>query len=165
MRGWLQDIKFAGRVLAHRRRYTVAALIALALGIGANTAIFSVFNALLLRPLDLPSSETLVRLYTHNDEKGIEDSPLSPVAFADMRDNAESFSELAGWWRPDLNLTSGEGEPQRVRAINTTDNLFATLGVTPIRGRAFTAGEDVSGAPRGRRRAEKLRRLRCLRYD
>ena len=142
-----RDLGFALRVMMRRRRYTLAALLALALGVGANTAILSVFETLLLKPLDYPDADRVVRVWTANDAKGIEKSLLSPVAFADMFDHATSFETIAGWWRPDLNLTSGEGEPHRVRAINATDEFFDVLGVPALRGRTFVDGEDVSGAP------------------
>ena len=147
MSALVRDLRFAVRVLLHRRRYTIAALLALALGVGANTAILSVFETMLLRPLDYPEADRVVRLWAKNEGKGIEKSRLSPVAFADLFDRAESFEEIAGWWRPDLNLTSGEGEPYRVRAINATDEFFDVFGVEPVRGRTFVEGEDVSGAP------------------
>ena len=148
MSALIRDLRFAIRVLLHRRRYTVAALLALALGVGANTAILSVFETMLLRPLDYPEADRVVRLWAENGGKGIDKSRLSPVAFADLFDRAESFEQLAGWWRPDLNLTSGEGEPYRVRAINATDEFFNVLAVESVRGRTFVDGEDVSGAPR-----------------
>jgi predicted permease len=144
----LRDLRFALRMLAKKPVYTVAALLALGLGVGANTAIFSVFDAVLLAPLAYPEADRLVRLWESNEGKDIESSPMSPVTFDDVRDDAKSFAALAGWWYPDLNLTSGEGEPHRVAAINVTDDFFDVMGVAPAMGRGFAEGDDEPGKPR-----------------
>ncbi|MEE8526104.1 MAG: ABC transporter permease [Thermoanaerobaculia bacterium] len=144
----LRDLRFAFRVLAKRPVYTVAALLALGLGVGANTAIFSVFDAVLLEPVGYPQADRLVRIWETNPGKDIDSSRPSPVTFHDFRETAASFQHLTGWWHPDLNLTSGEGEPLRVEAINVTDDFFDTLGVQPALGRGFVDGEDESGQPR-----------------
>ncbi|MEM8932512.1 MAG: ABC transporter permease, partial [Acidobacteriota bacterium] len=144
---WLHDLRFGLRTLARRPLFTLAAVIALGLGIGANGAIYSVFDAVLLSPLDYHQPERLVRLWGRHDGKGLEKSRISPVVFDDLRRQATSFETLAGWWRPDLNLTSGEGDPERVRAIHSTDAFFEVLGVDPILGRGFAAGDDRPGGP------------------
>ena len=143
-----RDLRFAFRTLAKKPVYTAAALLALGLGVGANTALFSVFDAVLLEPLAYPEAGRLVRLWEANQGKDIAESRMSPVTFNDIRDQAASFTALAGWWHPDLNLTSGEGEPHRAAAINVTDEFFDVIGVAPALGRGFVAGEDESGKPR-----------------
>jgi putative ABC transport system permease protein len=148
MESVLQDLRFAIRVLAKKPVTTVAALLALGLGVGANTAIFSVFDAVLLDPLPYPDAGRLVRLWESNRGKEIDESRVSPVTFDDVRDHATSFAALAGWWHPDLNLTTGEGEPLRAAAINVTDEFFDVIGVTPALGRGFVDGEDEPGKPR-----------------
>ncbi len=148
MESVIRDLCYAVRMLAARPVYTVAALLALGLGVGANTAIFSVFDAVLLEPLAYPEAGRLVRLWEVNQGKGIGESRVSPVTFHDIRRDAESFESLTAWWHPDLNLTSGEGEPHRVEAINVTDDFFDTISVDPALGRGFVAGEDESGKPR-----------------
>lgn len=148
MESVLKDLRFAVRVLAKKPVTTVAALLALGLGVGANTAIFSVFDAVLLDPLPYPDAGRLVRLWESNRGKEIDESRVSPVTFDDVRDHATSFAALAGWWHPDLNLTTGEGEPLRAAAINVTDELFDVIGVTPALGRGFVDGEDEPGKPR-----------------
>ncbi len=146
---WIpRDIRYGLRMLGKRPSFTVAALLALGLGIGANTAIFSVFDAVLLRPLPYSEPENLIRLWETNPEKGLEKSQVSPVTFNEIRQNAESFQTLSGWWHPDLNLTSEDGEPLRVAAINATDDFFDVFGLSPAIGRTFSAGEDQQGQPR-----------------
>lgn len=147
MESIVRDLRYAVRMLVKKPAYTITALLALGLGVGANTAIFSVFDAILLRPLPYPKADQLTRLWESNEGKGIEESRLSPVTFHDVRENVKSFDSLAGWWHPDLNLTSDEGEPHRVSAINVTDEFFDTIGRAPALGRGFTAGDDEQGKP------------------
>jgi predicted permease len=145
----LRDLGFGLRLLRKRPGFTVAAALALALGIGATTTIFSAVDVLLLRPLPYPAAERLVTLREVNRGQGQLDSPdnnVSPVQFADFRDKVSSFEDVAGWWYPDLNLTGHDREPERIATADVTDNFFSVLGVAPVEGRPFAPGEDRYGA-------------------
>lgn len=147
MRTFKQDLRFAVRALMRRPALSLLAILAIALGVGANTAIFSVFDAVLLDPLPYPEADRLVRIWETNQAKEIARERPSPVTFHDFREQNESFAGLTGWWHPDLNLTTDEGEPERVAAINATDDFFDVLGTNPILGRGFLPGEDERGKP------------------
>ena len=148
MGSFSQDLRFAFRALLRRPGLSLLAILAIGLGVGANTAIFSVFDAVLLDPLPYPQADRLVRIWEANPGKGIARERPSPVTFHDFREQNESFAGLTGWWHPDLNLTTDEGEPERIAAINATDDFFDVLGTPPILGRGFLSGEDESGKPR-----------------
>jgi predicted permease len=123
--------------------FTIVAIVALALGIGANSAIFSVVNAILVRPLAYTQPEQLV-IINHNYTKINLKASVSAFGYAHYRDNAKSFSSIAaqsGWA---VNLT-GEGEPERLAGMAVSPNFFSTLGATPAMGRVFTSGEDQAG--------------------
>ncbi|HEX8697284.1 MAG TPA: ADOP family duplicated permease, partial [Myxococcaceae bacterium] len=138
----LQDLRFGLRLLARQPAFTLIVVLTLALGIGANTAIFSVVNGVLLRPLPYPAPERLVSVWGFHPEIGRETASLPD--FRDWREGATSFENLAAYAPTFFNLT-GDGEPERVSALRVTANFFQTLGVSPIRGRAFEQGEDVRG--------------------
>lgn len=140
----LHDLRHAARGLARTPGFTAAAVVTLALGLGANTAIFSVVDAALLRPLPFRDPERLVLVWeTMGDWKT---RWVAPANFLDWRRDARSFEGLAGYSSSDANLT-GAGEPERLRAAVVSDTLFDLLGVRPALGRGFRAGEDDS-APR-----------------
>ena len=143
----LRDFRYALRLLARRPSHTAATLVALGLGVGAASAVYRVFDAVLLAPLPYREADRLVRLWETNPGKGIAGSPVSPVAFHDLREQSSSLEDAAGWWYPDFNLTSEDGEPHRAAAINVTDNFFAVIGVDPVLGRGFLPGEDERGKP------------------
>ncbi|MEE8587618.1 MAG: ABC transporter permease [Acidobacteriota bacterium] len=147
MTGWSQDLRFAARQLKNNPAFTAVAVLALALGIGSNTLIFSVVDAVLLRPLDFPQPQRLVTLWEVNTERGLDRQQLSPVNYSDYRQMQQVFEDLAGWWYPDINLSDESGEPIRVKTIAVTDNFFSVLRVQPILGRSFEAGEDRRGQP------------------
>ena len=145
MRSLLQDVRFGLRMLWKRPGFTAVALAVLALGVGANTAIFSVVNAVLLRPLPYPGAERVVAFDGVNASKGIRESNMSAPDFADWREQAGSFEALALYSAGNANLTGGD-EPERVTAANVTPDFFRVIGVGAARGRALLA-ED--GAPSG----------------
>jgi predicted permease len=143
MRTLWQDIRYAARVLLKSPGFTAVAVLAVALGVGANTAIFSVVNAVLLKPLDYKEPSRLV-LINHNYPKIDLKASVSSPGYAYYRDNAKSFDAVAAFTGWNVNLT-GEGEPERLQGMTVTTNLFQTLGAQPAQGRAFTAEEGQPG--------------------
>lgn len=141
----LHDLRYATRMLTKNRGFTVVAVLALALGIGANTAIFSVVNAVLLRQLSYPQADRLVMVW-ETDKVGAP-TLVSPGNFSDWSEQNETCAQIAalrGW---DANL-SGVDEPERLRGAMGTARLFEVLGVTPMLGRTFSADEDQPGSNR-----------------
>lgn len=138
METFIKEVRYAIRSLAKRPGFVITALITLALGIGANTAIFSVVNAVLLRPLAYRNPEQLVTVL-HDGS-----SPVAPANFLDWKQQSQSFESLAAaqWWEPNL---SGTDQPEHLRGLQMTDPMFRLLGVDPIIGRTFTDGEDQPG--------------------
>ena len=138
----IQDLKYGLRMLAKNPGFTAIAVLTLALGIGANTAIFSVVNGVLLRPLPYPQPERLVALYSRTS-----DSPRWSISYPNfldwVRDN-RSFSALASYREDDFNIT-GTGEPERVPAEMVSASFFPLLGVRPGIGRTFRPEEDQLG--------------------
>ncbi len=141
-----QDLHFALRMLRKRPGFTAAAVIALALGIGANTAIFSVVNSVLLRPLGYKEPERLVTI-GHSYPKLDLIASVSAPGYIDYRDQTSAFEEIAASSNANYNLTDG-GEPERVQGRRVTANFFPLLGVAPALGRPFLAEEDKPEASR-----------------
>ena len=133
----LQDIRFGWRLLRRTPGFTISAVLALALGIGATTAIFSVLDRVVLRPLPYPDPDRLTTVWEANDGKGLSHERISPVNFVDYRGLSQVFDEAAAWWYPQLTLTETGRDPQRVNAIETTPNFFLVLGVQPMLGAGF----------------------------
>jgi putative ABC transport system permease protein len=136
------DLRYAFRQLTRRPGFTAVALITLALGIGANTAIFSVVNTVLLRPLPYGDAAQVVSVW--NTLSNSAKVALSEPELADYREAVSSLEQLAVWRATESNLT-GDGEPERVSTGRVTANLFTTLGSAPMLGRVFGADEDVPG--------------------
>src|SRR5712675_678056 len=114
MKGFLQDLRYGGRSLRKSPGFTAVAVLTLALGIGANTAIFSVVNGVLLRPLPFPSADRLVMIREDNPEKEMIGMTASPPNFLDWRAQSRSFTELAAYDRASDALT-GAGEPEQAK--------------------------------------------------
>jgi putative ABC transport system permease protein len=146
MKTLLQDLRFGFRVLIKNPGFTVVAVITLALGIGANSAIFSVINAILLRPLPYEEPERLI-LINHNYPKINLKASVSAYGYTHYRDNAQSFEAVAAVTGLPANLT-GQGEPERVQGNQVTPNFFAALGINPAKGRTFAPDEDQAGRNR-----------------
>src|SRR3954468_14444454 len=140
----LQDIRFGARLLRRTPGFTVSAVLALALGIGATTAIFSVLDRVVLRPLPYPDPDRLATVWEANDAKGLPHERISPVNFVDYRGLSQVFEDAAAWWYPQLPLTETGHEPLRVKAVETTPNLFSVLGVQPILGAGFPSQPGYS---------------------
>jgi len=141
----LQDVRFGLRMLFHSRGLTFVAIVALALGIGANTAIFSVVNAVLVRPLPYPEPNELVWFW--ESQPHLSEAPFSAADFLDFQSQNSSFSEVAAIHRLSFNLT-GLGPAERIPAMVASTPVFSLLGVQPILGRAFLPAEGTFGAPR-----------------
>src|SRR5690349_5106423 len=139
-----QDIRYALRMLAKNPAFTIVAVIALALGIGANTAIFSVVNAVLLRPLPFKNPEQLVMLWENAAHLGFPKDTPSPANFLDWQKQAQSFTGMAAMVERSFNLT-GVGEPERLEGRRVSANLFDLLGVPALHGRTFVPEDDKPG--------------------
>jgi putative ABC transport system permease protein len=137
-----QDLRYGSRMLLKQPIFTLIAVLTLALGIGANTAIFSLVNAVLLRPLPFAESERLV--WTWGEFSGGNRASTSPPDFLDYRAQNRCFEELAAMMFKSFNLT-GSGEPDRVIGSMVTANFFQALGVELVQGRAFLPEEERSG--------------------
>src|SRR5437899_4109177 len=142
----LQDVRFALRLLAKRPSFAIVAILTLALGIGATTSIFTIVEAVLLRPLPFAEPSRLVHLHIRGSDG--DTYPLPDTDFLAWRDQSEAFSSVAVYDSGQGLALSGEGESERIIALNVTDRCFATLGVAPLLGRAFEAGEDRPNAPK-----------------
>jgi putative ABC transport system permease protein len=143
MHSLVQDIRYALRTLRKQPAFTCVVVLTLALGIGVNTAIFSVVNAVLLRPLPFPHSDQLVTVSMANPKLSEDDIPLSVADFLDWRAQNQVFQDLAAYTDNWFSLT-GNGEPQRLKGVWVTAGFFSTLGTTPLIGRTFAAGEDAA---------------------
>jgi putative ABC transport system permease protein len=144
----IQDMRYGLRMLRKRPGFTFVAIITLALGIGANTAIFSVVDAVLLRPLPYPQAERLVFLWSTMIGQGVPTSGSSMPDYREWRDRNDSLEDLGGFYYGDFNLSSTGNEPERVQGAYITSNLFDVLKVSPALGRLFTAEEDQYGRHR-----------------
>jgi predicted permease len=144
--GFFQDLRFGLRILRKNPSFTLVAVLALALGIGANTAMFSVIEAVLLRPLPYRNAGEIVRVSSTWDRNGTLTSyTSSPPDFFDWRDQNRSFSSIFAYRATEFALT-GLGEAKRVNAVMATSGMFATLQAEPTLGREFTAEENRKGA-------------------
>jgi putative ABC transport system permease protein len=142
----LQDIRYAIRMLRKNLGFTSVAVITLALGIGANTAIFSVVNAVLLRPLPFREPKQLVRVYSEFPTMQLKKFWLSPPELLDIQKEAKSWESIGGWVTTGQNVGT-DNEPLRVTSAAITRGLIDTLGVQPALGRNFTVEEDRNGGP------------------
>jgi predicted permease len=138
-----QDLRYGLRTLARKPGFTVVAIIALALGIGANTAIFSVINSVLLRPLAYHDPAALV-VINHDYPKINLKASVSAIGYTHYRDNVKSFESVAAVTGGGFNLTGG-GDPEQVNGSMVTHNFFSALGVRSLLGRVFLAEEDQPG--------------------
>jgi putative ABC transport system permease protein len=147
MQTFLQDLKYALRMLKKNPAFTAVAILTLAVGIGANSAIFSVVNSVLLRPLPYRQPAQLVRVYSEFPTMQLQKFWLSPPELLDIQREAKSW-ETIGAWAPGGQNVGTESEPLRVTSAAITRSLIDVLGVQPERGRNFTEEEDRNGGPR-----------------
>jgi putative ABC transport system permease protein len=139
----MKDLRYAGRMLAKGRMVTAIAILALTLGIGANTAIFSVINAVLIKPLPYPRPEQLVRIYEKSPQ--FEQMSVSYPNFLDWQRESRTFERMAVYRHQQFNIT-GNAEPERVRGRLVSADFLSTLGVQPAMGRDLRAEDDRAGA-------------------
>ena len=144
MEAFWQDIRYGARMLIKAPSFSIVATIALALGIGANTAIFSVVNAVLLRPLPFAEPQQLMTVWETDTTRGYTRGSASYPNFADWRDQNHVFEHMASYYTNDFVLT-GRGEPARVQGAVVNADLFPLLRATPMLGRAFVPTEDNPG--------------------
>lgn len=137
----LQDIRYGIRMLRKSPSVSIVATIALALGIGANTAIFSVVNAVLLRPLPFPNSDSLMSVFEKDQTRGLARGSYSYPNFFDLREQNHVFEHIAAYHDSDFIMTGG-GDPVRLQGGVVTADLFPVLGVSPLLGRTFSPNED-----------------------
>src|SRR5436190_3960997 len=142
----MHDIGYGLRMLLKSPRFTVVALLSLAIGIGANTAIFSVTNALLLKPLGYKDADRLVILWNRSPGLNVEQDWFSPGQYLDIKAETRVFENVAATINSSFNQT-GQGNPERVEGARVSSSLFQVLGGQPMMGRAFTAEEDEAGHP------------------
>jgi putative ABC transport system permease protein len=143
MESLLQDLRFAARVLVKDKTFTAVVVLTLALGVGANTAIFSVVNELLVRPLPFPEAERLVMLWEFHPNAAR--MPTSRANFLAWREQSTAFEGMAAFTDRRLNLTGG-GDPEEIPVQFTTPELFRVLGIEPLHGRTLTQEDARPGA-------------------
>src|SRR5215470_3665183 len=143
-----KDFRYSLRMLRNRPMFTAVIALSLALGIGANSAIFSVINAVMLRPLPYRDPERLVMVQWQNLKSGLRDDRVSPDVFHEWKKNNHVFEEMAVFVPLDQKTLSGEGAPEQVDIHLVSANFFPMLGVRPALGRFFSEKEDMPQAAR-----------------
>jgi putative ABC transport system permease protein len=142
-----QDLRFSWRTLRRNPGFAIVAVLTLAIGIGANAAIFSVVNTVILRPLPFPESERIVWIWETDENRNVRHGTASQAEFLDWRDRNHSFEELAAWRQLFFTLT-GNGEPEQNWGAQVSGNFFRLFRVTPVLGRDFLAEEEQPGHER-----------------
>ncbi len=146
MTNFLQDLRYALRRLAKSPAFALVAILTLALGMGANTAMYSIINGVLLQPLPYLAPEGLVIVHTQWKDFGF--GSTNPHEYFDLLEKTEAFQSVALYRSTSVNLLDGDGEPERVLGVRTTPSLLESLGVRPALGRALAPGEEFAGAHR-----------------
>jgi putative ABC transport system permease protein len=144
MRTLLQDLRYAARMLRNKPGFTVFAVLTLALGIGANTAIFSVVNAVVLRPLPFPKPEQIVLVRDDLTGRQVKDVGLSVDELKDLQDRSGVFEQVSAVWPVDANLT-GSDHPERIELLAVSPNYFSLLGASAQIGRVFGPQDQAQG--------------------
>ena len=146
MHALVQDLRYGLRALRRSPGFSAIAVITLALGIGANTAMFSVIDAVLLRPLPYPDSDSLVQIYETDTSHGRTRGPVSPYNFTDWQTQATAFQEMAAYEFDSFSYRSGK-VAERMSGVMVTTDFFRVLGVAPDLGRDFKPGDDDPSKP------------------
>src|SRR5215210_7364640 len=147
MQTLLADIRFGARMLLKSPVVTIVAIVALTLGIGANTAIFSVVNAVLLRTFPYADPEKLVLVWEKRQGGRTDQNVINLGNFSDWKDQNQVFTDMTVFFNRSFNLTS-DGEPEELSGQFATTNLFSLLGTNPILGRTFVNDDGTEGQPR-----------------
>ena len=142
LQGLVRDIRFGVRTLVRSPGFTVVALVTMALGIGANTALFSVVNGVLLKPLPYPKAERIVSMTETNLSRGWSTFTVSPLNFRDWQEQSRSIEIMAAYWPRDLTYTGGD-RPERLAALKVSEDYLEVLGGEPMLGRGFTEEDMV----------------------
>src|SRR3954463_2641453 len=143
----LQDVRYGFRMLLKHKNFAAVAVVALGLSIGPNTAIFSLVNGVLLRPLPFPDAERIISIEGKNPAAaGVTESNISFLDFTDWSQQTDLFASTAAYWTGTANFGADGAEPERVPRAGVTTGLFSLLGAQPVLGRTFVA-EDDKGWP------------------
>jgi predicted permease len=143
----LRDLRYGGRALRRAPGFTIVATLTLALGIGATTAMFSVVNGILLRPLPYPDQDRLIELVHEAPGLGIDELFASPAIYFGYRDHSETFESVGLWdWDSSPVTVTGSGQPEAVQSLEVTHEILAILGADPIVGRGFSEADDLPGS-------------------
>src|SRR5437762_2807256 len=140
-----QDVRYGVRMLVKSPGFTLVAVLSLALGIGANTAIFSLINAVVLRPIPVSEPDRLVAVST-TDQRNPGNLPLSHLNFKDLRAQNSVFTDMTAFTFTQVNYSTGR-ESEQIPVQVVTANYFTLLGVRPVLGRAFLPDEEATSAP------------------
>src|SRR6476646_8385528 len=142
LEGLFRDVRYGVRMLLKHKGFSAVAIIALGLGIGANTAIFSLVNSVLLRPLPFPDAERIVYFEGKNSAAGITESNISYLDFTDWSKQTDVFASTAAYWTGNADLSGDVAEPEAVPRAGVTTGFFSVLGVQPVLGRPFVPEDD-----------------------
>ncbi|MFY9554414.1 MAG: ABC transporter permease, partial [Blastocatellia bacterium] len=137
MNGFLQDLQYGWRTLAKSPGFTAVAVLTLALGIGANSSIFSLINAVLIRPLPFDQPDQLVMVWERRASSNDSNLPVSGHEFVAWREQAQSFEKMALMRGDGFNMT-GAGDPMAIGALRVSTEFFSVLGIEPLLGRTFS---------------------------
>lgn len=148
LEGLLRDARHTLRMLRGNPGFSAAAILSLAFGIGANTAIFSVVNAVLLRPLSYPEADSLVGVFNSGVIQGetFNNMGLAPAMYAGLKEHSTAFQEF-GVWLPGIATVAGIGDPEQIKTVTMTQGLLPALGAQPFLGRLFSIEDDTPGTP------------------
>jgi len=155
----LSNLKSAVRFIRKSPGFSLTVILTLALGIGANSAVFSAIDAILLRPLPFPNASELVALHQHNHTRKNPQSPLAPIRLEEWNRQNSSFQAIAGWYTENVSEISG-ALPERLLRANVTPRFLQVFGVAPALGRGFTQAEEHFGGPRAVLISDRLWRRR-----
>ncbi|MGA9998171.1 MAG: ABC transporter permease, partial [Pyrinomonadaceae bacterium] len=145
MRTLFQDLRYGVRMLLRSPGVTFVAILAIALGVGANTTIFSVINSVLLRPLPFAESEKLVKVLGTDAKRGRNDLPTSFPNFTDWREQTQAFESMTAYSEASATLAGSDG-PEQIKGVAATSDMFPALGVKTFLGRPFLAEEERPGS-------------------
>jgi len=140
------QLTYTVRRLRRSPMFAALTLLTLGIGVGANTAMFSVVYGVLLKPLPYPDAGRLVGVWERAPGLGIDDLNASPATYFTFREEGQSFEDI-GIWQGDSVSVTGNGEPEQVAALDVSDGTLPILGVHPVRGRWFSKKDDAPGSP------------------